>query len=35
MLTARADETDRLIGLGVGADDYLTKPFSPRDWWPG
>jgi DNA-binding response OmpR family regulator len=31
MLTARADETDRVIGLGVGADDYLTKPFSPRE----
>ncbi|WP_280277022.1 response regulator transcription factor [Nocardia wallacei] len=30
MLTARADETDQLIGLGVGADDYLTKPFSLR-----
>jgi DNA-binding response OmpR family regulator len=30
MLTARADETDMLIGLGVGADDYLTKPFSMR-----
>ena len=30
MLTARADEVDVLIGLGVGADDYMTKPFSPR-----
>ncbi len=31
MLTARDDETDMLIGLGVGADDYLTKPFSMRE----
>ncbi len=31
MLTARDDETDMLIGLGVGADDYITKPFSPRE----
>lgn len=31
MLTARSDEVDRLIGLSVGADDYLTKPFSPRE----
>ncbi len=31
MLTARGDETDRLIGLDLGADDYLTKPFSPRE----
>lgn len=31
MLTARSDETDMLIGLGVGADDYLTKPFSMRE----
>ncbi len=31
MVTARDDETDMLIGLGVGADDYLTKPFSPRE----
>jgi DNA-binding response OmpR family regulator len=31
MLTARDDETDKLIGLGVGADDYMTKPFSMRE----
>lgn len=31
MLTARDDETDRIIGLGVGADDYIGKPFSPRE----
>jgi len=31
MLTARDDEVDKLIGLGVGADDYITKPFSPRE----
>lgn len=31
MLTARDSETDVLVGLGVGADDYLTKPFSPRE----
>jgi DNA-binding response OmpR family regulator len=31
MLTARSDEVDVLVGLGVGADDYLTKPFSPRE----
>jgi DNA-binding response OmpR family regulator len=31
MLTARADEVDRIVGLSVGADDYLTKPFSPRE----
>ncbi|MFW0796964.1 response regulator transcription factor [Gordonia sp. CPCC 205515] len=31
MLTARADEVDTLVGLSVGADDYITKPFSPRE----
>jgi DNA-binding response OmpR family regulator len=31
MLTARSEEVDKLVGLGVGADDYLTKPFSPRE----
>ncbi len=31
MLTARGDEEDRIIGLGVGADDYVVKPFSPRE----
>jgi DNA-binding response OmpR family regulator len=31
MLTARADESDRLMGLDLGADDYIVKPFSPRE----
>ncbi|SDP39138.1 DNA-binding response regulator, OmpR family, contains REC and winged-helix (wHTH) domain [Pedococcus dokdonensis] len=31
MLTARDDETDMLVGLGIGADDYMTKPFSMRE----
>jgi two-component system, OmpR family, alkaline phosphatase synthesis response regulator PhoP len=31
MLTARTDEMDKVIGLTVGADDYMTKPFSPRE----
>jgi DNA-binding response OmpR family regulator len=31
MLSARSEEADRIVGLGVGADDYLTKPFSPRE----
>jgi DNA-binding response OmpR family regulator len=31
ILTARSDEVDTLVGLSVGADDYMTKPFSPRE----
>ncbi len=32
MLTAKTDETDKIIGLGIGADDYMTKPFSIREF---
>ena len=31
MLTALGEETDRIVGLELGADDYVTKPFSPRE----
>jgi DNA-binding response OmpR family regulator len=31
MLTAKTEEIDKLVGLGIGADDYVTKPFSPRE----
>src|SRR5512146_1524300 len=31
MLTARGEETDKLVGLELGADDYVTKPFSPKE----
>ncbi|MGK0267636.1 MAG: two-component system response regulator BaeR, partial [Paraglaciecola sp.] len=31
MLTARVEEIDRLLGLGIGADDYICKPYSPRE----
>ena len=31
MLTARSEETDRIVGLELGADDYMVKPFSPRE----
>ena len=30
-LTARTEEVDRIVGLEIGADDYVTKPFSPRE----
>ncbi len=30
-LTARDDEVDKVLGLGIGADDYVVKPFSPRE----
>ena len=32
MLTARAEEADKIVGLSTGADDYLTKPFSPGEF---
>ena len=31
MLTAKGEETDKVLGLEIGADDYMTKPFSPRE----
>ena len=31
MLTARSDHVDRIVGLELGADDYVTKPFNPRE----
>lgn len=31
MLSARSEEVDRIVGLEIGADDYITKPFSPRE----
>ena len=31
MLTAKSDEVDRVVGLELGADDYVVKPFSPRE----
>ncbi len=35
ILSGRGGESDRVLGLKLGADDYLTKPFSPVSWWPG
>jgi len=34
MLTAKAEESDTIIGLELGADDYVIKPFSPKPWLP-
>lgn len=34
-VSARSEEVDRVLGLELGGDDYLTKPFSPGNWWPG
>lgn len=34
MLTAKGEEDNKIQGLEVGADDYITKPFSPVSWWP-
>ena len=34
MLTARVEETDKLIGLELGADDYVPSPSAPVNWWP-
>ena len=35
MVSAKRDDIDKIRGLGLGADDYITKPFSPMSWWPG
>src|ERR1700678_4833943 len=32
LLTARGEDVDRIVGLEIGADDYLPKPFNPREW---
>ena len=35
MLTARAEEMDRVVGLSIGADDYVVKPSARASWWSG
>lgn len=35
MVSAKKDDIDKIRGLGLGADDYITKPFSPASWWHG
>ncbi len=35
LLTAKVEEEEKVLGLRMGADDYITKPFSPRSWLPG
>jgi len=34
LLTARGEDVDRIVGLEIGADDYLPKPFNRANWWP-
>lgn len=34
MLTAKGDESDELMGFELGVDEYISKPFSPKFWWP-
>ena len=35
MVSAKKDDIDKIRGLGLGADDYMTKPSAPASWWPG
>ena len=35
LVTGRSDQIDRIVGLEMGADDYVTKPLELRDWWFG
>ena len=35
LLTAKGEDTDKVLGLDVGADDYITKPLTPWRYWPG
>ena len=35
LVSARQEDVDKIRGLGLGADDYIVKPFSPGNWWPG
>lgn len=35
LVSAKKEDLDKIKGLGVGADDYVVKPFSPASWWPG
>ena len=35
LLTAKSEDSDKVLGLNIGADDYITKPFNPLRCWPG
>ena len=35
ILSAKSEDADKILGLNVGADDYVTKPFNPWNWWKG